>query len=118
MINSKQKGKKGELEAAKYLAKIFGLPVSRGQQYKGSPDSPDVIGLKGLHVEVKRCERINVDKALEQASRDASITECPIVFHRSNRKPWKVTFYADQLYSFLDRCDELLEESIENCLEK
>ena len=57
-INSKQKGKRGELELVHEL-ESFGLHAERGQQFKGSPDSPDVTckELCDFHIEVKRNER-------------------------------------------------------------
>lgn len=55
---SRNKGKRGEREAAKILSKMLGMEIRRGVQYKGSGDSPDVSGLSaiGLHPEVKRDE--------------------------------------------------------------
>jgi uncharacterized protein YlbG (UPF0298 family) len=55
---SRNKGKRGEREAAKILGKMLNLDVSRGVQYQGGDDSPDVTGLQeiGLHPEIKRDE--------------------------------------------------------------
>jgi Holliday junction resolvase len=85
---SRQKGKRGEREAAAELGNVFGCPSRRGVQYQGGPDSPDVV-LEGVnvHVECKRTESINVYKALEQASEDAAAGNVPIVWHRRNGKP-------------------------------
>ena len=54
---------------------------------------PDIIGLPGIHVEVKRVERLNVGEAMEQTVRDATRFNdgLPTLFHRRNRKPWLVT---------------------------
>ena len=96
MINSRQKGKVGELELARYL-KDKGLSARRGQQYSGSPDSPDVIceDWKDIHIEVKRVEQLNIEKALQQSTKDSGIDEKPIVVHRKNREKWKVTMWLD-----------------------
>ena len=86
---SREKGKRGERE----LAKIFrshGYDARRGVQYAGGPDSPDVVGLDGIHVEAKRVERLNLYDALEQAKGDSSPDEYPVVFHRKNGKEWVV----------------------------
>lgn len=50
-------------------------------------------GLPGIHIEVKRVERLNVSEAMKQASRDAERFHdgAPAVFHRRNREPWLVT---------------------------
>jgi len=84
---SKQKGKRGEREAAAELGTLLGCNARRGVQYQGSTDSPDVVleGL-GIHVECKRTETLNAYKALEQATNDAGL-KVPIVWHRRNGKP-------------------------------
>ena len=108
-MNSRAKGKTGELEAAHYLADLFKLPVRRGQQFRGGADSPDVAGLNGLHIEVKRVEKLNLETAIEQSARETGTNEVPLVLHRSNRKPWKMTFYADDLLRFLDAAGSLVD---------
>ena len=84
---SRQKGKRGEREAAAELGAILGVEARRGVQYQGGPDSPDVV-LPGvpIHVEAKRVEALNVYKAIEQASADAG-GKIPLVWHRRNGKP-------------------------------
>lgn len=89
-MNSRRKGKGGELELAAILRE-HGYDARRGQQYRGGGDSPDVTGLPGVHIECKRVERLDLDAAFEQATRDAAPGEVPAVFHRRNGKPWKVT---------------------------
>ena len=52
MVNSRNKGKSGELELAHELERLWGVSARRGQQFSGSPDSPDVVtGIPGLHIE-------------------------------------------------------------------
>ena len=94
MVNSRRKGAVGEREIAAYLRE-HGCDAHRGQQYKGGADSPDVTGLDGYHIEVKRVERLNIDDALNQAIRDKGKDETPVVFHRRNRMPWKATLLLD-----------------------
>lgn len=50
-------------------------------------------GLPGIHMEVKRVERLNVSEAMKQAVRDAERFNdgAPAVFHRRSREPWLVT---------------------------
>ena len=51
-----------------------------GQQYCGSHGDADVIGLPGIHVEVKRVERLDLLGAMSQAIGDARETEsCPLL---------------------------------------
>ena len=85
-MNSKQKGKRGELELAAFLRE-HGFDARRGQQFKGSPDSPDIVGLPGHHIECKRVEALSLYDALAQAEKDAGTSDIPIVCHRRNGKP-------------------------------
>lgn len=89
-MNSREKGKRGELELAHEL-KRFGYETRRGQQFSGLEGDADVVGIPGLHIECKRVEKLNIEKALEQSERDARVGEVPVVMHRRNREGWKVT---------------------------
>ena len=93
MINSKNKGRVGEREFAKFLRTHGFSEARRGQQYSGI-EGEDVIGLPGYHVEVKRVERLNILDAMNQSIRDAD-NQIPIVAHRKNRTPWLVTMRAE-----------------------
>lgn len=97
-INSRQKGAAGERELAKILRE-HGFDARRGQQYSGANGDADVVGIPGFHIEVKRVEKLNLEKAMEQSMNDADVTEIPIVVHRKNRDYWKVTM---ALEDFLD----------------
>lgn len=99
---SKQKGKRGEREAAAELGDVFACNARRGVQYQGSAESPDVV-LEGVpvHVECKRTETLNVYKALEQATNDAG-NKTPIVWHRRNGKPSVVIVQTSDLVAFAD----------------
>jgi Holliday junction resolvase len=90
----RDKGKIGEREVANLL-KEHGFDARRGQQFKGTPDSPDVVGFPGHHVEVKRVEALNVSAAFKRVKADASEFEIPIVFHRKSREQWLVTLAAE-----------------------
>lgn len=89
-MNSRNKGKRGELELANKL-KTYGYDARRGQQYNGINGDADVLGLPGIHIECKRVEQLNIDKAMEQSVRDARYGEYPTVMHRKNNKQWLVT---------------------------
>lgn len=90
-INSKAKGKRAELEIAALLRE-YGFDARRGVQYHGGEDSPDVLGLPGVHIEVKHVEKLNIIEAMAQADRDCG-DNMPAVFHRRNRTPWLVTLH-------------------------
>ena len=89
-VNSRRKGAIGERTLANELKK-YGYECRRGQQFCGANGDADVVGLNGIHIEVKRVEKLNLDKAMEQSINDARDGEMPCVFHRKNRKPWLVT---------------------------
>ena len=87
----REKGKRGERE----LAGILRDYCRRGQQYCGTSGDADVIGLPDVHIEVKRVEDLRLRKALQQSSRDARAGEIPVVMHRRNREPWKVSMWME-----------------------
>jgi len=90
-MNSRNKGARGEREAAAALVAELGCCAERGVQRSGSPDSPDVrTSVEGLHFEVKRVERGSVHIWMEQAISDAG-DQCPVVMHRKNRTEWLIT---------------------------
>ena len=93
---SRNKGKVGEREAAKVLSELLGIEVRRAQQFAGGVDSADIIGVPGLHVEVKRVEKLRLYSAIEQSVNDGGIN-CPIVMHRTNNLPWLVSLQVGDL---------------------
>ena len=95
MTNSRRKGAVGEREIAKYLREHGFTEARRGQQFKGGADSPDVVGLTGFHIEVKRVENLNLNAAMEQSIKDSGADEIPLVVHRRNSDYWKVTMRLD-----------------------
>lgn len=79
----------------------------RGQQYTGTPDSPDVIcpELDGFHFEVKHTERGNPFAFMEQAARDAGAAKIPTVAMRRNLQPFIVILRAEDFFAMLRNCD-------------
>lgn len=93
--SQQRKGADGEKELAEVL-RGYGYDVTRGGSMSFGA-VPDLVGLPGVHVEVKRVERLNLWKAMQQAAADADRFRdgLPIVFHRMNRRPWLVTMRLD-----------------------
>lgn len=87
-INSRDKGARGEREAAKILTEA-GFPARRGQQFSGGQNSPDVVceSLSQFHLEVKRKETGNVYQWIAQALGD-NPEKIPLVLHKKNDKEW------------------------------
>lgn len=90
MVNSRDKGKRGELELA-HILRGYGFDTRRGQQFSGANGDADVVGVPGMHIECKRVEQLNLDAALDQAVRDALEGEVPVVMHRKSKRVWKAT---------------------------
>ena len=105
-INSREKGKRGERELAKILQSFGYEGARRGVQYNGADGSADVIGVPGLHIECKFVEKLNIDDAMEQSIRDARLGELPVVMHRKNGKPWKVTMLLGDFIEIYKRAEE------------
>jgi len=99
-MNSRNKGKVGERELANTL-KEMGFATRRGVQYSGGAESPDVVGIPGVHIECKRVESLNIEKAFWQSERECG-SSVPTVFHRRNRTDWKVTVKLADLERFID----------------
>jgi len=104
-VNSRRKGKAGELELAAWLRER-GVGARRGCQFSGGSESPDVVAdLPGVHFEVKRCEALRLWDAVEQAVTDAG-ERLPVVAHRANRREWVAIVPLDRLLPLLqERAD-------------
>jgi len=111
MTDSREKGKRGEREWAQFCRDLGFPEVRRGVQYNGL-EGEDCVNLPGVHQEVKRDERLNIDEALAQAVRDAADGTVPIVAHRKNTeraharaaqyyRGWKVTLRAEDYLALL-----------------
>ena len=108
-MNSREKGKRGERQWRDEL-RAQGYVARRGQQFSGSPDSPDVVcdSLPWIHFEVKAVERLNIEDAMDQARRDCQRSQpslpdrkVPVVAHRRSFRPWLLTMEADTFFQFL-----------------
>lgn len=99
-INSREKGRRGEVELARKLREYGYVNARRSQQYCGANGDADIVGaLDGIHIECKRVERLNIDDAMAQSKHDAREGEIPVVMHRKNNCEWLVTM---QLEKFIE----------------
>ena len=109
---SRNKGKRGEREAAKAVNAILPhLQARRAQQYCGAAGDADLIGIEGVHVEVKRVERFCLHPSLEQADSDRKAGETPLVLTRQNGKSWVACCYLEDLPKLIERLHDDKEES-------
>lgn len=88
---SQRKGADGERELAAVLRE-YGYEIKRGGSMSFG-EVPDLVGLPGVHVEVKRCEQVRLSEWMQQAERDSQHFKdgLPAVFHRRSREVWRVT---------------------------
>lgn len=86
---SRNKGATAERELANLLRDTWGYDVHRGKVFYGESD---IVGLEGIHCEVKRVEKLNIHKAMEQAVNEADKRQdgIPTVFFRRDRGEWLV----------------------------
>lgn len=100
-MNSRRKGKTGELALVKKL-KEYGYDVRRSQQYAGINHDADVVGIDGIHIECKYTANGHGSayEWLDQAMRDKRLGEIPVVMHKKVSKEyrgneWIVTMQLD-----------------------
>lgn len=103
---STRKGASGEREVMAIL-RDHGYPVERGgtQSYG---QRPDLYGLDGVHLEVKRSERAQIWEWMEQSQRDARRfgDGVPTVIFRRSRSPWMVTMKLSDWIKIYQKGDQ------------
>lgn len=96
MINSRQKGARGEREIAEILRGYGYTDARRSAQYCGNTgEAADVVGVAGLHIEVKYREQVRDELYMEQAEHDARKGDLPLVLYRRSREQWKALMRLD-----------------------
>lgn len=110
-INAKTKGKYGELEVVNILKDRGISTARRSAQYHGNVEegAPDVIGVDGLHIEVKRTEKLRLYHSMEQAIRDSELQQngMPVVVHRRNREEWLCILRMDDFFDMWEALKEI-----------
>ena len=118
-LRSRNRGKRGEREAAAHIAWLWNVRARRGRQYAGDPSAPDVViqGAPQLWIEVKLRESLNVASTFERVAKDcgsepasARLTSdpcddvvytgfepVPLLLHRRNRGEWLLTLRVSDL---------------------
>lgn len=92
-INSRQKGKRVELQVVHWLRGLGFTEARRGQQFAGGNDSPDVIvsELPNLHLECKGRQRWpsprELEEFMQQAERDCGVKRPIVVLVLVRRAP-------------------------------
>jgi Holliday junction resolvase len=111
--NSRQKGKRGELELAKALKENFGwASARRSQQFCGDAGDSDLIAEEAptLFIECKLVQNLNLHKAMDLAVEQAG-GMTPAVFHRKDRTGWLVTVRIEDMKAFVSLMEKSLRSS-------
>jgi len=112
MVNSKQKGARGEREWAKICREHGFEKARRSQQYAGgTEESADVTGLPYVHQEVKFGYDMTIEEIrtfLQQAIKDnGESNNLPIVAHKKTYGKWFVSMeWADFARMYTTAADE------------
>lgn len=102
-IKSQRKGAGGERELAALLRQ-YGYPIERGGSLSFG-EAPDLSGLPGIHIEVKRTEKLRPYEWMAQAKRDAVrfMDGLPAVFFRRSRSSWMVAMELEDWIQLFEK---------------
>jgi len=111
--NSRQKGKRGELELCQKLREVFGWDVRRSVQYCGDAGDSDLIAVQApsLFIESKLVQNLNLHKAMSLAVQQAG-GMTPAVFHRKDRTEWLVTVRLEDMREFVSLMEKALSSTL------
>ena len=90
-MNSRNKGATFEREIARRFREHGFLNAKRGLQYQSGMEAADVEGVRGYHLELKRTETLNLQRAYEQSVHDSKTGEVPVVISKKNGKDILIT---------------------------
>jgi hypothetical protein len=112
-LHSRNKGKRGEREAAAVIAQHWNATAARrSQQFCGRDGDADLTGVPGMHLEVKRYARIAALDFLEQAEMDATPGSVPVVLMREDTSTeWVAMVRVSDAPEFARRVMQLLGEN-------
>lgn len=110
-MKSQRKGRQGEIELSKIL-NDYGIPARPGNALNFGTE-PDIVGIDGIHAEVKRVEKLNVPAAMQQAINDSQrFGGMPALFHRRNRGDWLVTMRLGEWLRLYEGYNNSIEDSM------
>ncbi len=109
--SSQLKGRRAEQEVSRLLqAQGFEVRPGAALNFGGEPD---LVGLVGVHPEVKHHEKLEISTWMKQAAADAERfgDGLPAVIFRCNRAPWRVVMELEdwlemyKRFADSDRCN-------------
>jgi Holliday junction resolvase len=116
-LNSQKKGKRFELQVAKYLSKMFNSKISRTPNSGGLSLKGDIMATQGIlsefNWECKNQEKLNIWKALEQSANDCigSHNKKPLVVFTKNFEKDYVSLLLEDFTQLLLELEQLRNEN-------
>lgn len=106
-MNSRDKGRRGEVELCKLLAPHWPEATRNLDQF--GTRKQDVLHVADLHIQCKRVERLNIWEALDQTVLEAAPGDLPVLAFRRNwsrctlpsRSTWFGALELDELIALL-----------------
>lgn len=102
---SRRKGAVAEREIV-HILEGKGLKAQRTaplQAAPGTSEDADVIGVEGHYLEIRRRERVEIDKWCAETELAAPTTQVPCVVWRKTRQPWRVALPLDDFLDLVAR---------------
>ena len=100
-INSRAKGASGEREFCRWLYDNLEVPMPTRNLEQVRSGGSDIIDIEPFYFEVKRVEKLSLDKwwrQVNKAARNANDDSIiPIVCFRQNRKDWEFLIGANHI---------------------
>lgn len=88
---ARRKGAAGELEIRDVLRKYGFVHAHRNFMSGGAGGADLADAIPDCHLEVKRCERVELPSWWRQARRGSRPTDLVVVAHRGSMQPWMAT---------------------------
>jgi Holliday junction resolvase len=101
--SSRRKGADAERELAELLRE-HGLAAQRNP-VQALFGGADVLGVRlagrELHLEAKRCERLDLPRWLRQVRADCPVGTVPVIAFRRSHEPWQVVLPLEDLLALV-----------------
>lgn len=98
----RRKGAVGEREIVRILKDAGWTRAERTSNGRAQHARGDIAnGPPGVHIEVKRQERLNVPRAFRQIESDANPLDIPVLVHRPSGQDWIASLPLDELLPLL-----------------
>lgn len=104
----RRKGARGELEVVQMARAAGFLDAARTSDGRTQAGRGDIAGIPGVHLEVKRREKLAVRAWLDQAAAEAHPHDLPVVAFRQNAGEWYAALPLDELLALLKHRDAAL----------